>query len=132
MVLVIAPGDAKALSLPGRRSSEIVGAANGAQGMSFRLVEIMPLKPGEAERGPHVHHAFEECIHVLAGTGATVTAAGEHPVKAGDTILVPAGELHATKATGAEPLKLLCFFPVVDVAGGTTEYPSWDTAGKSR
>ena len=26
-------------------------------------------KTGRARRGPHVHHGFEECIHVLAGQG---------------------------------------------------------------
>ena len=39
----------------------------------------------------------------------------------GDTILVPAGELHATRNIGNEPLVLLCFFPVGDISRGTEE-----------
>jgi oxalate decarboxylase/phosphoglucose isomerase-like protein (cupin superfamily) len=35
-------------------------------------------------------------------------------VTAGDTILVPAGELHVTRNTGSSPLRLLCFFPTAD------------------
>ena len=37
----------------------------------------------------------------------------------GGPILVPPGELHVTRATGTEPLKLLCFFPTAAVAPGT-------------
>jgi oxalate decarboxylase/phosphoglucose isomerase-like protein (cupin superfamily) len=34
---------------------------------------------------------------------------------AGDTLLIPAGEAHVTRNTGAEPLVLLCFFPTAQV-----------------
>jgi hypothetical protein len=30
-----------------------------------------------------------------------------------------------TRNTGSEPLVLLCFFPVPDVSGGTTEFKSF-------
>jgi oxalate decarboxylase/phosphoglucose isomerase-like protein (cupin superfamily) len=49
-------------------------------------------------------------------------------LKAGDTLLVPAGELHVTRNSGTEPLTLLCFFPVGDVASGTEEFPDWNAA----
>jgi quercetin dioxygenase-like cupin family protein len=128
MARVFGPADAKTLSLPGRLSREIVAGGRGAEGVSFRLVEIAPSKPGEPRRGPHVHRGFEECIYVLSGAGITETDSGEHPIAAGDTILIPPGELHVTHVTGSEPLRLLCFFPVSDVAAGTREFPSWDEA----
>jgi uncharacterized cupin superfamily protein len=128
MARVVKPDDAKRLSLPGRLSREIVSGALGADRVCFRAVEITPLEPGEARRGPHVHHDFEECIYVLSGEGTTESDTGEHRLQAGDTILIPAGELHVTHATGGEPLRLLCFFPVGDVGSGTREFPSWDAA----
>jgi quercetin dioxygenase-like cupin family protein len=128
MARVFGPADAKTLSLPGRLSREIVAGGRGAEQVSFRLVEIAPAQPGEPRRGPHVHKTFEECIFVLSGAGVTETDVAEHPLKAGDTILIPAGELHVTRATGSEPLKLLCFFPAADVAAGTREFASWDDA----
>jgi quercetin dioxygenase-like cupin family protein len=128
MARVFGPSEAKALSLPGRLSREIVSGGSGAESLSFRLVEIAPAKPSEPSRGPHVHKNFEECIYVLSGAGVTETDGGEHKLKAGDTLLVPAGELHVTRATGSEPLKLLCFFPTADVAAGTREFSSWDDA----
>jgi oxalate decarboxylase/phosphoglucose isomerase-like protein (cupin superfamily) len=36
-------------------------------------------------------------------------------LKAGDTILIPAGEAHVTRNAGSEPLVLLCFFPTARV-----------------
>lgn len=128
MAHVVKPSDAKSLSLPGRLSREIVSGKLGADRVSFRFVEIAPLKPGEPRRGPHIHPEFEECIYVLAGSGVTETESGEFLLEAGDTILIPAGELHVSHPTGGEPLQLLCFFPVADVTPGTTEFPSWDAA----
>jgi len=132
MARVVKPAEAKRLSLPGRSSREIVSGSLGAERLSFRLVEILPPQPGETRRGPHVHHDFEECIYVLSGEGTTESESGEHPIRSGDTVLIPAGELHATRASGSEPLRLLCFFPVADVGSGTTEFPSWDAARSAR
>jgi len=128
MARVFTPAGARTLSLPGRLSREIVAGDRGAEHVSFRLVEIAPPKSGEPRRGPHVHHSFEECIYVLAGSGVTETEGVEYAVEAGDTILIPAGELHVTRATEDEPLRLLCFFPTADVGAGTKEFSSWDEA----
>ncbi len=128
MARVFALKDATNLSLPGRNSREIVAAASGAQRSTVRFVEIEPDKSG-ARRGPHVHFDFEECIHVLSGDGLTRTDKGEYPLTAGDTILIPAGEKHATYNTGSTVLTLLCFFPTDDVGAATAEYESWDARG---
>ena len=114
MVRVIHSGDARDLNLPGRKSLEIVSAEIGSAAVTLRLVEIPVPAPGESPREPHRHTAYEECMYVLSGDGATRTASGEAPVTAGDTILVPAGELHVTRNTGSTPLQMLCFFPTAD------------------
>jgi quercetin dioxygenase-like cupin family protein len=72
----------------------------------------------------HRHASFEECIYVLSGEGTSYAGNDAQPVKAGDTIHIPAGEPHVTRNTGSEPLVLLCFFPVGDVARGTREDPA--------
>jgi mannose-6-phosphate isomerase-like protein (cupin superfamily) len=123
MASVVTPAQAKRLGLPGRVSFEIVSGAMGASNASLRLVEIPVPRQGEAPRGPHVHHGFEECMYVLAGEGRTLTASGAHPVRQGDTILVPADEPHVTRNTGTVPLVLLCFFPNPDVAKSTEDLP---------
>lgn len=121
MARVVKPTQAKLLGLPGRRSLEIVSGEKGSQAVTLRLVEIPVPQPGETPRGPHCHSDFEECIYVLSGEGCTEADSGKHPLKAGDTILIPPGEMHVTRNTGTEALMLLCFFPVSDVAGRTQE-----------
>lgn len=112
--------EARELGLPGRRSLEIVSGEKGSRAVTLRRVEIPAPHPGETPRGPHRHADFEECIYVLSGEGVTETESGNHPLKAGDTILIPPGEAHVTRNTGTEPLVLLCFFPVADVAARST------------
>ena len=114
MVKIIHPDDARDLHLPGRTSLEIISQEVGSAAVTLRLVEIPVATAGETPREPHRHTDFEECMYVLSGQGATRTASGEDPVVAGDTILVPAGELHVTRNTGSTPLRLLCFFPTAD------------------
>jgi quercetin dioxygenase-like cupin family protein len=122
MARVLTKANAKKLGLLGRTSFEIVSGEAGARGVTLRLVEI---PPGESKRGPHLHRDFEECIYVLAGEGTTVAESGEHPLKAGETILIAPGEKHMTRNTGRETLVLLCFFPVPDIRPGTEEFPNW-------
>ena len=124
MARVLKQSDAKRLGLPGRVSLEPVSGEIGSK-VSFRIAQIAVPQPGDKKRGPHVHHQFEECIYVLSGQGTMHAESGEHPVRPGDILLVPAGEKHMTLNTGAEPLVLLCFFPVADVSAGTTEFPSF-------
>ena len=132
MARVFHKADAKRLDLPGRVSREIVSGMVGTCGSTLRLVEIAPWRPGERERGPHLHSDVEECIFVLSGKGTTHCDSGELPLVAGDTVLIPAGESHVTRNTGEEPLVLLCFFPSADIRAGTREEaPHPRTAPKS-
>lgn len=112
---------AKIMGLAGRKSLEIVSGEKGSQAVTLRMVEIPVPQPGEAPRGPHFHQGFEECIHVMSGEGCTEADSGSYPLKAGDTIVIPSGEKHVTRNTGDEPLVLLCFFPVADIAKRTQE-----------
>jgi len=126
MAKVLTQSKAKSLGLPGRKSLEIVSGEKGSQAVTLRLVEIPVPKPGETPRAPHFHQGFEECIYVMSGEGCTEADSGRYPLKAGDTILIPSGEKHVTRNTGAEPLVLLCFFPVADIARRTREERSSD------
>lgn len=121
MAKVLTQDEAKSMGLPGRKSLEIVSGEKGSQAVTLRLVEIPVPKPGDTPRGRHFHNGFEECIYVLSGTGTTESDSGNHLLRAGDTILIPSGEKHATRNTGNAPLVLLCFFPVPDISKRTHE-----------
>jgi len=114
-------GEAKDLELPGRKAREIVSGERGARGVTLRVVEIPVAQPGDAARASHHHSEFEECIYTLSGRGTTFADSGEYEMRPGDTLLMPPGEKHVTRNTGNEPLVLLCFFPVADIAAATQE-----------
>ena len=132
MARVFKKSDAKGLGLPGRKSLEIVSGALGSQGVTLRLAEIPVEQTVETARGWHQHHGFEECIFVLSGQGTTYADSGEFSLKTGDTLLVPPGEKHVTRNTGKEPLLLLCFFPVAEIAMSTNEPPAKALRGHER
>jgi uncharacterized cupin superfamily protein len=114
-------GEAKELGLPGRKAVEIVSGERGARGVTLRIVEIPAVRPGDALRTAHHHSDFEECIYTLSGQGTTFADSGEYAMRPGDTLLMAPGEKHVTRNTGREPLVLLCFFPVADIAAATQE-----------
>jgi quercetin dioxygenase-like cupin family protein len=115
MARVLTQAQAKNLGLPGRKSLEIVSGEKGSRAVTLRLVEIAVPRAGDKPRGRHFHSDTEECIYVLSGEGRTESESGDHRLKAGDAILIPAGEPHVTRNTGGEPLVLLCFFPTARV-----------------
>jgi mannose-6-phosphate isomerase-like protein (cupin superfamily) len=121
MARVFTQGAAKSLGLPGRTALEIVSGEGGTAGITLRKVEIPVPLAGDPPRSRHVHNDCEECIYVLAGEGMTEADSGNYALKAGDAIVIPSGEKHATRNTGNEPLVLLCFFPVGDIRRGTAE-----------
>jgi mannose-6-phosphate isomerase-like protein (cupin superfamily) len=121
MARVFTQSAAKSLGLPGRTALEIVSGAGGDSGITLLKVEIPVPAHDDSPRTRHVHYDFEECIYVLAGEGMTEADSGSYALKAGDAIVIPSGEKHATRNTGTEPLLLLCFFPVGDIRQGTAE-----------
>ena len=115
MARVLTQEQARNLGLPGRKSLEIVSGEKGSRAVTLRLVEIAVPQPGDKPRGRHFHSDTEECIYVLSGEGRTESDSGDHGLKTGDTLLIPAGEAHVTRNTGTGPLVLLCFFPTARV-----------------
>jgi quercetin dioxygenase-like cupin family protein len=120
MARVFTQADAKSMGLPGRKSIEIASQSMGTDNVTLRYVEIPVAQPGAGPRKPHRHDGFEEVIHVLEGNGCTEADSGSYPLAAGDTIVLPSGEWHATRNTGDTTLKLLCFFPVGDITTRTS------------
>ncbi len=106
MARVFTQRAAKLLDLPGRTALEIVSGDGGVSGITLRKIEIPVPVPGNSPRSRHVHNDFEECIYVLSGGGMTEADSGNYALKAGDAIVIPSGEKHATRNTGTEPLVL--------------------------
>jgi len=91
----------------------------GAQNVTFRIVEIVPLSEQE-ERHPHSHQDFEEAIFVLSGRGKVWVEGESVDVEEGDALLIPAGVVHMLMNATEDPLRLACFFPVPDGVANRT------------
>lgn len=121
MVSVFTPSEWVELTLPGRRSWDIVSSRTGSHAVTMRYVEIPPEDtPGE-RRTKHKHLDREEVIWVLSGEGVVEGRDSETPVIEGQVIYVPADEPHRTRNVGQDILRLLCFFPEAEIGRHTQE-----------
>lgn len=102
-------------ALPGRLAADPL-PATAAEGVATRLVEVR-----EQRRNAHRHPDSPELIQVLSGHGEHWQDGEREPLRPGDLVLVPAGRPHVSLAAPGEVLRLLCFFPVADVAAATEE-----------
>ncbi len=84
----------------------LVDEAQGAPNFAMRQFEVAP-----GGYTPRHSHAYEHEVFVLEGTGVVIEGAAEHPLKAGDFVLVTPDEVHQFRNTGSTPLKFLCMVP---------------------
>ena len=84
----------------------LIGSDDGVPLFSIRMFEIE--KDGYT---PHHSHDFEHEIYVIRGTGNIINDDGEHGVRAGSVIYVPAMEKHQIVNTGTDLLRVLCMVP---------------------
>lgn len=75
---------------------------NRAQSLAEAIV------PPGGETLLHQHLKAEELYHFTAGVGMMQFGDERFRVKAGDTVCIPLGTLHAIRNTGADALRVLC------------------------
>jgi mannose-6-phosphate isomerase-like protein (cupin superfamily) len=79
---------------------EFIGADHGDVQISFLLVEAAP------GQGPALHmHPYAEILIVQEGEATAVVGEEERVVRAGDIVVVPAGQPHAFVNSGDVPLR---------------------------
>lgn len=74
---------------------------------AYALVEFTAL-PG-AGPTPHIHHTFGEVYYLLEGELEFLNGEQRFTAKAGSTIHIPKGSLHAWRNTTSEPVRGLNF-----------------------
>ncbi len=106
--LVVDESEVEALDLPGRRLSWLITPdAVGAEHCSMCMIRVAP---GETVRPAHSHPNGEEVIYIVTGSGRALIDGVVHPVHAGSAVLFPQGQIHMLQNSGAEEMKVLCFF----------------------
>lgn len=90
----------------GARMRMLIGPEDGAQRFHMRHFEIAP-----GGHTPLHQHDYEHEVLVLGGEGVVRGEDGERPIRAGDVVWVPPGELHQFRSTGNEALSFICLIP---------------------
>ncbi len=84
----------------------LVDESQGAPNFAMRQFEVAP-----GGYTPKHSHPYEHEVFVLEGRGVVLEGDVEHPLEAGDFVLVTPNEVHQFLNTGAGPLKFLCMVP---------------------
>jgi uncharacterized cupin superfamily protein len=102
-----------------------LGMAAGSQKLGCTLYQV---PPGKAAFPAHVHHANEEAIYILTGTGTMRLGTEQYPVAAGDYIALQAsGPVHQLVNTGSVPVEYLAFSTMISPE--VVEYPDSGKVG---
>lgn len=97
------------VTMPGSSGCQVrwlVDEAQGAPNFAMRQFEVAP-----GGYTPKHSHPYEHEVFVLEGEGTVSEGDVEHPLKAGDVVLVVPDEPHQFRNTGTAPLKFLCLVP---------------------
>lgn len=99
----------------GASMSIMVGRGDNAPHFSMRSIAVEP-----GGHTPKHQHDYEHEVYVVSGNGTILLEGQLHPITSGDTIYVPANELHqfTVSADAKEPIKFLCMVPVEQNCGG--------------
>ncbi|HYU18615.1 MAG TPA: cupin domain-containing protein [Chloroflexota bacterium] len=95
---------------PGISRVTIVERKTGAGALTTRIVTIEP-----GAETPRHWHRVEESMMVLEGEGQAILGDQVMDIKAGETLLGPAGIRHGFINTGSGPMRVVVAFPAVDV-----------------
>ena len=105
---VIHESDIAELNLPGRNLRWVVSPEGlPAESCSACVIRVAP---GDRVRPAHSHPHGEEVIYIIRGEGRVLIAGEVSPVRAGSVVLFPRGAVHMLHNTGAEEMKVVCFF----------------------
>ncbi len=97
------------VTMEGARGCQVrwlVDESQGAPNFAMRQFEVAP-----GGYTPKHSHPYEHEVFVLEGRGVVMEGDVEHPLEAGDFVLVTPNEIHQFLNTGAGPLKFLCMVP---------------------
>ena len=102
--------DAAELDLPGRHLTWVVSNRPGTIAATYCSTCVIRVPPGEKVRPAHSHPNGEEVIYIIRGTGRVLVGGEISPVTSGSVVLFPQGVGHMLHNTGAEEMKVICFF----------------------
>jgi len=114
-VLTLHETDVEELDIPGRRLRWLV-AEDGLKAKNCSAC-VIRVAPGDKVRPAHSHPEGEEVIYIMTGSGRVLVDGEVSPVRTGSVVLFPQGKPHMLQNTGADEMKVVCFFaPATNLA----------------
>lgn len=107
-VSAVHENDVEELRLPGRSLRWLV--SDNALKASNCSACVIHLAPGAKVTPAHSHPNGEEVIYIIRGSGRVLVEGDVKAVRAGTTVLFPRGAVHMLHNSGAEEMKVVCFF----------------------
>ena len=101
--------DVREKAVPGRFLRWIVGSPEGLKS-DFCSCCIMRVEPGSTVQPAHSHPGGEELIYIIAGEGKVYVDGEIRAVQAGSAVLFEVGSVHMVRNSGAQEMKVACFF----------------------
>lgn len=101
--------EARPVDAEGARNATIrvlIGPDEKAPTFNMRLFEI-----GPDGATPHHAHAWEHEVFIVEGTGTLVGEGTSHPLRPGDSVFVPGGEVYHFESSPGTVMKMLCLVP---------------------
>ena len=129
MYPVIHESEVPEKKVPGRYLRWVVDQKDGLDG-KFCSCCIMRVEPGQTVNPAHCHPNGEEMLYIVSGSGKVYIDGTIYPFREGSVVLFEKGKIHMVRNTGAQELKVACFFapasnleeyefhPEVDFDGG--------------
>jgi quercetin dioxygenase-like cupin family protein len=100
--------DVAEVALPGRHLRWLV--AQDALPAAHCSACVIRVAPGETVRPAHSHPNGEEVIYIVRGSGRVMIEGTVESVREGTTVVFPQGAVHMLQNSGAEEMKVICFF----------------------
>jgi quercetin dioxygenase-like cupin family protein len=107
-VPVVHEDDVEELGLPGRTLRWLV--SESAVNAAYCSACVIHLAPGDKVTPAHSHPNGEEVIYIIRGSGRVLVEGEVAAVRPGTTVLFPKGAVHMLHNSGAEEMKVICFF----------------------
>jgi quercetin dioxygenase-like cupin family protein len=105
---IVNENEVEALDLPGRMLRWVVTKEN-TQAKHCTMC-VIAVQPGQTVRPAHSHPNGEEVIYIVRGSGRVLIDGVVGTVKEGSAVLFPQSSVHMLQNTGAEEMKVACFF----------------------
>ncbi len=99
----------------GASMAVMIGRGDSAPHFAMRCFAVEP-----GGHTPKHRHDYEHEVFVVSGHGRVLLDGEQHDIASGDTIYVPANELHqfTVPDEAGEPFRFLCMVPVEQNCGG--------------